>query len=59
MSDARDQLLGHRPGDTEAEHYEDEDIPLVATEVAKIPSLLDDEPNKTAAPTQRMTNRLS
>jgi integrase len=49
-SDSRDQLLGHRPKDTKAEHYEDEDIPLLAREVAKIPSLLDDEANTAETP---------
>lgn len=43
-SDARDRLLGHRPRDTKALHYEDEDevLPLLAEEIAKIPALLDD-----------------
>jgi integrase len=38
-SDARDRLLGHRPRDTKALHYEDEDLPLLAKEVAKIPAV--------------------
>lgn len=38
-SDARDRLLGHRPRDTKALHYEDVDLPLLAAEVAKLPSL--------------------
>jgi len=38
-SDARDRLLGHRPRDTKSLHYEDEDVPLLAKEVAKIPAL--------------------
>ncbi len=42
-SDARDRLLGHRPKDTKALHYEDEDLPLLAAEVAKVPWLLDDD----------------
>ena len=43
-SDARDLLLGHRPKDTKAMHYEDEDLPLLATEIAKLPRLLDQNP---------------
>jgi integrase len=39
-SDARDRLLGHRPKDTKAMHYEDEDLPLLAAELAKLPDLL-------------------
>lgn len=49
-SDARDRLLGHRPKDTKALHYEDEDLPVLAAEVAKIPSLLDDG-ERAAGPT--------
>jgi len=43
-TDARDRPLGHRPRDTKALHYEDEDevVPLLAEESAKIPALLDD-----------------
>ena len=37
-SDARDRLLGHRPKDTKAMHYEDDDLPLLAAEIAKIPA---------------------
>ncbi len=44
-SDARDRLLGHRPKDVKAMHYEDEDLPLLAKEVAKIPPLLDADPD--------------
>jgi integrase len=40
-SDARDRLLGHRPKDTKALHYEDEDLPLLAEELEKIPELFD------------------
>ena len=40
-ADLRDRLLGHRPRDTKALHYEDEDIALLAQEVAKIPALTD------------------
>ena len=40
-SDARDRLLGHRPRDTKAMHYEDEDLPVLAAEVAKLPAMLD------------------
>jgi len=40
-SDARDRLLGHRPKDTKALHYEDEDLPLLAKEIARLPDLLD------------------
>ena len=50
-SDSRDRLLGHRPKDVKGEYYEDEDIPLLAIEVAKIPSLLEDEEDKTSEPT--------
>ena len=39
-SDARDRLLGHRPRDTKAMHYEDEDLPVLAAEIAKLPTLL-------------------
>src|SRR5262249_49797673 len=49
-SDARDRLLGHRPRDTKALHYEEEDLPLLAAEVAKLPRLLDPVP-RTNAPT--------
>jgi hypothetical protein len=43
LSDARDRLLGHRPKDTKAMHYEDEDVllPLLVEEINKIPALLD------------------
>lgn len=37
---ARDRLLGHRPKDTKAMHYEDEDLPVLAAEIAKLPDLL-------------------
>jgi integrase len=44
FSEARDRLLGHRPKDTKSLYYEDEDqaLPLLAEEIAKIPALLDD-----------------
>ena len=49
--DARDRLLGHGAKDVKAEFYEDEDIPLLAFEIDKIPSWLDDdEKNETANP---------
>lgn len=38
-SDARE--LGHRPKDTKAMHYEDEDLPLLAAEIAKLPAMLE------------------
>jgi integrase len=41
FSEARDQLLGHRPKDTKGLHYEDEDLALLAAEIGKLPSLLD------------------
>lgn len=58
--DARDRLLGHRPKDVKAMHYEDEDLPLLATEIAKIPPLLDlpspgDEAARDQAP-ERLSN---
>jgi integrase len=40
-SDARDRLLGHRPKDMKSMYYEDDDLPLLAAEVAKIPAVLD------------------
>ena len=40
-SDARDRLLGHRPRDTKAMHYEVEDLPMLAAEVAKLPAMLE------------------
>jgi integrase len=40
-SDARDRLLGHRPRDTKSMHYEDEDLPVLAAEVAKLPAMLE------------------
>ncbi|MFO0739636.1 MAG: tyrosine-type recombinase/integrase [Labilithrix sp.] len=40
-SDARDRLLGHAPKDTKTRHYEDEDLPFLAAEIAKLPALLD------------------
>ncbi len=60
-SDARDRLLGHRPRDTKALHYEDEDLPVLAAEIAKLPPLLEplvpegaaavDAPRKASKPT--------
>lgn len=46
-AELHDALLGHQPKDTNAEHYEDEDIPLLATEVALVPSLLEDDEDET------------
>ncbi len=40
LDDARERLLGHRPKDTKAMHYEDEDLPLLAAEIAKPPDML-------------------
>lgn len=65
-SDGRDRLLGHRPRDTKALHYEDEDLPLLALEVAKIPGLDpslrvvtgDDEPIRTPEQTAVVTKVL-
>jgi hypothetical protein len=56
FSEARDQLLGHRPKDTKVMHYEDEDmlLPLLAEEIAKLPALLDVEQD-TAATTAQTT----
>jgi hypothetical protein len=48
-SEARDRLLGHRPKDMKTMYYEDEDLPLLAAEVAKIPPLLDELPNVSPA----------
>jgi integrase len=39
-SDVRDRLLGHSPKDTKAAHYEDEDMPLMAQELEKLPFLV-------------------
>ena len=42
-SEDRSRLMGHRPGDTKALHYEDDDIALLASAIEKIPAtLLDD-----------------
>jgi len=35
-SDVRDRLLGHRPRDTKAMHYEDEDLPLLGRELERL-----------------------
>lgn len=43
-SDARDRLLGHRPRDTKSMHYEDEGLPVLAAEVAKLPPMLEASP---------------
>lgn len=40
-SDLRDRLLGHRPKDMKTMFYEDEDLQVLAAEVAKIDALID------------------
>lgn len=54
--DARDRLLGHRPKDSKALHYEDEDLAVLAAEIEKIPRILDPKAKPaSAAPTVRST----
>ncbi len=50
--EARDRLLGHRPKDMKAMFYEDDDLPVLAREVAKIPALLDEIPAQGESPAE-------
>lgn len=50
LGDTRDRVLGHGPRDTKSRHHEDEDLPVDAREIAKMPPLEDAAATAVAPP---------